>query len=352
MKKENNILFYFFVIILYLGYISFTIIINRKELLFYYFLITLFFLYFITKLFLDKQKLEILLLGILFRIITIGNIPILSDDWNRFYWDGFLFSNFYNPYSYSPEAFIKIFPEIPINLYFNYNNMNSSNYYSIYPPLLQFIFSIPWIIGIELKPEIIYQVVLLIIETLVLIIIYIINKRRSNLYLWLYSANPLIVLESVSQIHFDSLVLLIILLLIKYYKKEGSIILSIFLFLLISVKISLIMLSFILYFNIKKNEKIYIIYLTILITLYMIFTFKSGDQINLGLGLFLYSFRFNGIFESILYYLINYINPDFNYISGFCSITLFLIYSIFFIKKISLGLYFGNFTFSHFYFFL
>ena len=83
----------------------------------------------------------------------------------------------------------------------------------------------------------------------------------------------------------------------------------------------------------------------------MIFTFISGDQINLGLGLFLYSFRFNGIFESILYYLINYINPDFNYISGFCSITLFLIYSIFFIKKNKFRVVFWKFYFFSFLFF-
>jgi hypothetical protein len=43
MKKENNKIFYLFVIILYLGYISFSIITNIKELLFYnYFIFSIF----------------------------------------------------------------------------------------------------------------------------------------------------------------------------------------------------------------------------------------------------------------------------------------------------------------------
>ena len=89
----------------------------------------------------NKQDFNYLLaIAIAARIALIFSTPNLSDDYFRFIWDGKLIANGINPFDYLPnELRESIFYQSNLLLI---NGMNSPEYYSIYPPALQFIFFI------------------------------------------------------------------------------------------------------------------------------------------------------------------------------------------------------------------
>ncbi len=75
-----------------------------------------------------------------FRLIFIFSVPALSDDFYRFIWDGRLIESGVNPFSHLPDHIIQdqlLSGSANIELF---QKMNSPHYYSIYPPILQFIF--------------------------------------------------------------------------------------------------------------------------------------------------------------------------------------------------------------------
>jgi len=79
--------------------------------------------------------------GILFRLIFLFSIPALSDDFYRFFWDGVLINNQINPFLYLQREVIEN-PSIAINALDTnlFESLNSPDYYTVYPPVCQFVF--------------------------------------------------------------------------------------------------------------------------------------------------------------------------------------------------------------------
>ncbi len=94
--------------------------------------------YFLNKSFASHFK-QLVIAGILFRVIILFSIPNLSDDVYRFIWDGRLLANRINPYNHLPTEVIQL-PPIPGITKGLYQQLNSRSYYTIYPPVLQSIF--------------------------------------------------------------------------------------------------------------------------------------------------------------------------------------------------------------------
>ncbi|PJZ24464.1 hypothetical protein CH352_14065 [Leptospira hartskeerlii] len=141
--------------------------------------------------------------GILLRICFLFTPVFLSEDTFRFLWDGLLVSEGLSPYS-----------ELPSNVNLGLNQdlekellskMNSPNYYSVYPPILQFLFLVPafflkrglsvfWAISI-------WKIILILFE---LGILYIYSKRKKEegsgnfLKYWLH---PLVLWEGIGNGH-------------------------------------------------------------------------------------------------------------------------------------------------------
>ena len=154
-----------FLFLLYICYFLFSFIENRKDLYFFILLIPLSVLYLIISNIRDnRNNFKYVLIGILFRLATIGNYPFLSDDWHRFVWDGYLTFNSINPYSYSPTIFLEQNPTFLPVLNTSYWYMNSRDFYSVYPPILQSVFSLPWLLKMEDNPVPIYRYVLLLMR--------------------------------------------------------------------------------------------------------------------------------------------------------------------------------------------
>jgi hypothetical protein len=88
-----------------------------------------------------------------FRLLWLPALPALSDDVYRFRWDGLLVAHDVNPFRFRPDELIAdgaraalpdargraaVLPELQQL----YRQLNSPHYYSVYPPICQFVFGL------------------------------------------------------------------------------------------------------------------------------------------------------------------------------------------------------------------
>jgi len=304
---------------------------DLKSIIFLFF--SLYFLFSLSFYFIKYEPInKLFLIGIIFRLLTIGLIPKLSDDWYRFVWDGHLFFIGENPFKFTP---LEVYDnkEIFLPNYLNtiFLNLNSPNYYSVYPYPLQILFSLPWFLGYPENSYLIYQIFLLSIE---IINLYTLKKQNSKKLFWFYTANPIVVIESISQIHFDTFLTLVLLMI---YKFKNHILFYLFLFFLLNLKFSMYI-FFILFFVTYPKKRKYLIIIFIINFFVYFFTFYFDTQISKGIGLFFHSFRFNGIFESFIFTTLNSLDSSYTYLSGSISSFLYgiLLVLICYTKKFSL----------------
>lgn len=154
--------------------------------------------------------------GLLIRLSLLFAIPAWSDDYPRFLWDGELVKMNQNPYLETPADWLQNHPE-SANPYLEnlFDLMNSPVYFSVYPPLNQGIFYIASVGG-NLDPMngiVILRILLILGEIGVFILLlklfdhFKLDKKKLILY-WL---NPLVIMEITGNLHFEGLVLLLLL---------------------------------------------------------------------------------------------------------------------------------------------
>jgi hypothetical protein len=153
-----------------------------------------------------------LTIAILFRAVFLFNTPNLSDDYPRFIWDGELISNGVSPFKYTPNQFDSIQPISPIqNQDILLKEMNSPNYFSIYPPVLQIIFTASSSIsnGNIYATIIVMKLIMLASEIISLLLLFkILTFLKQPKERWLlYAFNPLIIIELVGNLHFEGVLI-------------------------------------------------------------------------------------------------------------------------------------------------
>ena len=168
--------------------------------------------YFLVKNAKTESLNQLLVIGVLFRLFFLFSIPTLSDDYLRFIWDGQLLANGINPFDYLPTEVTIDFPNKAELL----ADMNSSNYYTVYPPIAQTIY----FLSAWLSPNSIFGSILVMrsilfaaeIGIIVLLpkLLRLINMNPSN-SLW-YVLNPLVIIELTGNLHFEGMVLFFFLL--------------------------------------------------------------------------------------------------------------------------------------------
>lgn len=158
------------------------------------------------------------------RLVPLLSMPILSDDFYRFIWDGQVLHNRINPFAYTPFQIIN--DQLQNGNTIIFNNLNSPNYYSVYPPVNQFIF---WLSGFAPKNSILLSVIILRlcllafdIGNLILIKKLLIYKKLKPNLIYIYALNPLIIIEFVGNLHFEVAMLFFMLLSIYLFLKEKS----------------------------------------------------------------------------------------------------------------------------------
>lgn len=191
----------------------------REEFGFTFLLFSMAFAGMVGLFFLAGEKLsfrKILLAGLLLRLAVFPFAPQWSDDFVRFLWDGELLKIGQNPYDQTPREWQEGNVD-PDNAYRNllFENLNSPDYYSVYPPLNQAIF---WLgaqasMGFVWNGYYVLRLVLLLGEIGVFILLWklLMAFQFSAKRIFWYWFNPLVIMEVTGNLHFEGLVLLFLL---------------------------------------------------------------------------------------------------------------------------------------------
>ncbi|MEQ9413223.1 MAG: glycosyltransferase 87 family protein [Cyclobacteriaceae bacterium] len=164
----------------------------------------------------DKEIKFWIIASVIFRLSLLIAIPSLSDDFYRFIWDGRLIDNGFHPFAELPGFYLKNGFEIPGINESLYGQLNSPEYFTIYPPFAQFIFWVSvWISPQSILGSVIVMKSLIIaveVGSIVLIqkLLARFNVNAKNVLI--YALNPLVILELTGNLHFEAFVIFFILL--------------------------------------------------------------------------------------------------------------------------------------------
>jgi alpha-1,6-mannosyltransferase len=154
--------------------------------------------------------------AMLLRASLMFMTPNLTDDYFRFIWDGLLFSHGYNPYLILPSQFINSSHAITGITNSLYAGLNSPDYYTVYPPVCQFIFGLSAKLagGNILGNIIITRIVILLAEFGVIIFLHRLASKLtvSPNVVALYAFNPLVIIELTGNLHLEAVMLLFLVL--------------------------------------------------------------------------------------------------------------------------------------------
>lgn len=269
-----------------------------------------------------------LVLALLLRLLWLPATPALSDDFYRFRWDGTLVINGINPFHFRPAELTSGLPvksakaEIHSLLSELFPRLNSPNYYSVYPPVCQFIFAL----AAKLFPNsetgfvIVLRLFILAAEcssAWLLLWLLELSKKPRELVLC-YLLHPLVIVELTGNLHFEALVIFFVLLMFwlltqqKTYQSALALALGVATKLLPLLVLPLLVKRF--------GWQRFIIYFFIFtLALALLFSpFISAELIsNISRSLQLYFYRFE--FNASLYYLLRAIGYQ---LSGYNEIAI------------------------------
>ncbi len=148
-------------------------------------------------------------IGVVLRVALLFAFPLLSDDIYRFLWDGHLMHNAVHPLSYLPSHLIENSALSDDYLKGIYSELNSPDYFTVYPPISQLVFYIAtlsesWSINFSAG---VIKLVLLLSDVGILLMLrkLLTGFNISSRWSLVYFLNPLVITEVGGQIHFESL---------------------------------------------------------------------------------------------------------------------------------------------------
>ncbi len=149
--------------------------------------------------------------AIIFRLSLLYLIPNLSDDYFRFIWDGQLLASGENPFLHIPSYYTASGMNEQL-----FAHLNSKEYFTIYPPICQFIY---WTSVSIFPNDITGSVVIMRCFLLFFEIgsIFIISQLATRFQLppksvLIYALNPLVIIEITGNLHFEGLMVFFLLL--------------------------------------------------------------------------------------------------------------------------------------------
>ena len=208
ISREHSLFLFWSGLIVWLCAILYTLIIPSQsdfQLLAIGFTLALVtYLFFIWSKPIGKKLQWLIIVGIIARVASIFFFPQLSDDIYRFIWDGRLAHNGMQPYAYLPIDIVKQIPSLADGDILS--KMNSPEYYTVYPPVSQFVFYLSSWIGLSVEiSSILMKSIFLISELATLFfslkILRWLKLSPSNILI--YWLNPLILIEGIGNLHFE-----------------------------------------------------------------------------------------------------------------------------------------------------
>ncbi len=258
----------------------------------------------------------LLIAAFLFRVLLLFALPNLSDDFYRFNWDGRLLGNGISPFEALPIHFLDGMYSgmVPDNINLTlYSQLNSPQYFTIYPPVCQFIFWVScWFFPNDLYgATVLMKVFLLFFEVGS---IYLLHQMVQVFGIapkkvLLYALNPLVIVELTGNLHFEAAMIFFTLLAVWFLiekNKTGWIFSAIAMGLAVSSKlIPLIFLPFFIFYLGWRKSILYggIAGVVTLIGFLPLFTFDILQNLLSSVGLYFQKFEFN----ASIYYLVRWI---------------------------------------------
>jgi alpha-1,6-mannosyltransferase len=252
--------------------------------------------------------------GILFRFVLLFSLPTLSQDFYRFIWDGRLVLEGINPLVSRPNDMLN---HANAAWFINKMGAHSASNYSNYPPFAQYVFVIgAWIGKGNIAIEVFVLKLILFISDL---IIYFFGKKILEFFklktqnIYLYFLNPLVIIESIGNAHFEVLMMAFFCMALYFSIKNKSAFSAIFMALGIATKLIplfYLALNFRLK-HLKQNLVFYLIVLSVLVFLLMPFLDislfeKYGATIGLWFGKFEFNASFYYLIRELGYWILGY----------------------------------------------
>lgn len=258
---------------------------------------------------------------IFLRMVVVGSPAVWSDDIYRYLFDAKLFLNGISPYHDTPAELVGLVNTKIFGLEFLISKMNSPNYFSVYPFLMQCFFSLGTLFGLVFGNQFVgVQVLLLIFDGLNLFLIRKLYPEIKNSSYWLYFGNPIVLVEGVSQMH-PEILLVTVFLFLFLARSVGSRLVSFFI--LTQLKLNTFLFTLGMQWN-RGGWKRMIPILIVSLVIWKLTVFSDYvSQGSAGIGLFFHSFRFAGILEPIFYSILYLFDGE--YLSGIVSFLTLII---------------------------
>lgn len=173
--------------------------------------------YFLAKSNTGENRWRILLgFALVLRLVWLFAFPALSDDWARFVWDGRLIANGINPFDNLPSTLMAGgLPGSHIADSALYANLNSPNYFTIYPPILQGMFGLAaWLFPKDVYASVVILKCLILLAEMGSISLMIKLCKLWNIpknRVLIYALNPLVISELSGNVHHEGIVLFFLL---------------------------------------------------------------------------------------------------------------------------------------------
>jgi alpha-1,6-mannosyltransferase len=232
-----------------------------------------------------------------FHAIAIVNIPLLSDDYWRYLWDGHLNAHGISPYLYTPHDIVNgqlndsFLSEI-------YPHLNSPYYESVYPPLNQILY---WFTGTSTTAHngvIVLKTFMILGNGILFLALYLLTKKLklSPVIPFLVILNPLLISETSANLHFEAFALGLFLMGLYYWLENKWLLTGVFFGMAVSVKIIplLFIPFFIQYVGWKKTGKVVIGFVSASVLLAIPFAgLEVLTHLSESINLYFQTFEFN-----------------------------------------------------------
>ncbi len=164
----------------------------------------------------DARHQLLVRLGLLLRLSMLYSLPLLSDDFYRYVWDGRVLVHGANPYQYLPSQWMTHIGVVQSQDWAElYAHLNSKQFYSVYPPLLQGLFAFAaWLSGGDLFRAVV--VLKCCVVAAEVASIWLLGKILTRLQLprigvLIYALNPLVILELSGNLHTEAFMIVFLL---------------------------------------------------------------------------------------------------------------------------------------------
>lgn len=250
--------------------------------------------------------------GIIFRVALLFCLPNLSDDFYRFVWDGRMLHLGINPFAELPSEFMARVGQVGGEAWMDlYPFLNSQDYYSVYPPVLQGAFYIATGIadGDLLGSIVVLKAMILLAEIGTIYLLHRIVSRfdwNRKLVLF-YALNPLVISELTGNLHFEAFMIVFLLAAIWMLMTKGIVPAAFFLSLSIASKLLPVLIFPYLIRRMKFIRLVAFGALTGLLTVglfALFFDLESVQHFRSSIELYFQKFEFNnGIYYGLRYFL-------------------------------------------------